>query len=230
MCGGEQTNTARDFEVTGAIVGGIGYVALPGYNGQNAERSAAFAAAIQRYIAEAQAAHACRWIVDLRNDIGGNMYPMLAGLHPLLGDQPLGYFYNRAGEWIPWSAHGSGSNIPDSSFQAVAVITGPKTASAGEAVTLSFRGRPHTRSFGAQTGGYSTANQAVALSDGARIALTTGLMADRFRNIAEGSIPPDEAVEVPNAVRLNADPAIAAATAWLMSQACLKSPRHAATP
>ena len=215
-----KTSTARDFEVRGGILNGVGYVALPGYNGQNAERSAAYSSAIQRYIDDAQSHHACRWIVDLRNDIGGNMYPMLAGLHALLGDEPLGYFHNRAGEWIPWSARMNGVMKRDASHDAVAVITGSRTASAGEAVVLSFRGRPKTRSFGEPTAGYSTANQTVALADGAGIALTTGLMADRNRNVAIGSIPPDEVVDVPNAVQLSDDPAIRVAAAWLRTQPC----------
>lgn len=215
-----KTSTARDFEVTGAILSGIGYVALPGYNGQNAERSAAYASAIENYIDAARADHACRWIVDLRNDIGGNMSPMLAGLHALLGDAPLGYFHNRAGDWIAWSAGRSGRVIADMSHDPVAVITGRKTASAGEAVALSFRGRLNTRSFGAPTAGHSTANQPVPLSDGAVIALTTGLMADRNRNVASGRIQPDAIVDVPDTVQLGNDPAVRAAVAWLETQPC----------
>ena len=152
------------------------------------------------------------------------MYPMLAGLHPLLGDEPLGYFHNRGGEWIPWTTRVNGWKGRDASHDVVAVITGSKTSSAGEAVTLSFRRRPHTRSFGERTSGHSTANQSVALSDGALIALTTGLMADRDRDVAHGSIRPDEMVDAPNAVHLDDDPAIRAATAWLRTQPCAGPP------
>ena len=34
----------------------------------------------------------CGWIIDLRGNGGGNMYPMLAGLKPFLGDTVLGAF------------------------------------------------------------------------------------------------------------------------------------------
>jgi len=216
----QRTSTARDFEITGRTFGAIGYVGVPGYNGQNVARSQAFASTIETHIAEAQTAHVCRWIVDLRGDIGGNMYPMLEGLRPLLGDGTLGYFHNRGGEWIPWSATKGGSFAREASADFVAVIAGHRTASAGEAVVLSFRGRPHTRNFGEPTAGQSTANQGISLSDGALIALTTGLMADRERNLASGAIEPDERIEVPDTVKLDDDPAIAAAAAWLRAQAC----------
>lgn len=145
---------------------------------------------------------------------------MLAGLGPLLGDEPLGYFRNRTGEWIPWTAKVRATSTHDASHDVVAVIMGHKTASAGEAVALSFRGRSNTRSFGEPTAGYSTANQPIALPDGAMIALTTGLMADRFRNVATGSIEPDEKVAVPDGVHIGDDPAIRAALKWLEAQPC----------
>jgi carboxyl-terminal processing protease len=213
-------STRRDFDVSGAILAEIGYVAVPGYNGRNAERSQAFSSAIQAHIAEAQRGQVCGWIVDLRNDTGGNMYPMLTGLRPLLGDGPLGYFHNRGGQWIAWTAPRGDSLARDASNDFVAVITGHRTASAGEAVALSFRGRRHTRSFGDPTAGFSTANHSFRLPDGAVIALTAALMADRDRNIAHGSIEPDEPVRLDAAVHLDDDPAIAAATAWLRAQSC----------
>jgi C-terminal processing protease CtpA/Prc len=216
----QRVSTARDFKIAGATLGAIGYVGIPGYNGQDAARSQAFASAIEGRIAEGQAAHVCRWIVDLRDDIGGNMSPMLAGLHPLLGDATAGYFHNRSGEWIPWSASKGSSLARESSSDFVAVIAGHRTASAGEAVMLSFRGRPHTRSFGQPTAGQSTANQGISLPDGAALALTTGLMADRHRNLASGAIEPDERVKLPDLVKLEDDTAVAAATAWLQAQAC----------
>ena len=215
-------STRRDFEVSGAIVDGIGYVALPGYNGTNPGRSIAYSSAIAEHVAVAQRDHACGWIVDLRQDTGGNMYPMLAGLRPLLGDGPLGYFLNRAGQWIAWTAPKDSSLAHEVPEDFVAVITGHRTGSAGEAVALSFRGRPNTRTYGDPTAGYSTANQSFALPDGAVIALTVGLMADRHRNIANGALLPDEPTRVPDAVHLADDPAIAAATAWLRAHSCAR--------
>jgi C-terminal processing protease CtpA/Prc len=76
----------------------------------------------------------------------------------------------------------------------VAVLTDNLVASSGEAVVVSFRGRPNTRSFGSATCGLSTANSGFRLSDGATLQLTTASMADRTRVNYGVSIAPDEAV------------------------------------
>jgi carboxyl-terminal processing protease len=91
------------------------------------------------------------------------------------------------------------------------VITGPRTVSSGEAVTVAFRGRPRTRSFGQPTGGLSTSNSGFQLPDGATLLLTTAVFADRNGQRYGAAIEPDEAVSAVD----GADPALAAAVAWL---------------
>lgn len=219
----DRESKARDFHIAGSLVSGAGYVAIPGYNGQDPERSKAFQREIEGHILAAQAGgHSCGWVIDLREDTGGNMWPMLQGLHAFLGDNTIGYFTNRGGEWIPWSISTIGSASDADGLKRtddfVAVITGPHTASAGEAVAIALRGRPNTRSFGEPTAGLSTANSTIALPDGARLAVTTGLMADRNRDIAVGKIRADELVALPtNLTPLPDDPAVKAALAWLGS-------------
>src|SRR5206468_4322951 len=64
------------------------------------------------------------------------------------------------------------------------------TASSGEAITISFRGRPGARSFGAPTAGLSTGNEEYALPDGSMLFLTTSIEADRIgHRYAAGSCP-----------------------------------------
>ncbi|MFJ6775483.1 S41 family peptidase, partial [Kitasatospora sp. NPDC091257] len=96
----------------------------------------------------------------------------------------------------------------------VAVLTGPGTGSAGEAVTIAFIGRPDTRSFGARTYGVPTGNAAHRLSDGAVVLLTGAAEADRTGRIHAGPIEPDEAVDT----RKEGDPSLTAATGWLGRQ------------
>jgi hypothetical protein len=50
----------------------------------------------------------CGWIVDLRENGGGNMWPMLLGLDPLLGNRPFGYFVAQQGVIVPWVRTPSG--------------------------------------------------------------------------------------------------------------------------
>ena len=46
----------------------------------------------------------CRWVVDLRGNGGGNMWPMLGGLRPFFGEAGLGSFVSTAGQAPLWHA------------------------------------------------------------------------------------------------------------------------------
>ena len=67
----------------------------------------------------------------------------------------------------------------------------------GEASVIAFRGRPNTRSFGTPTGGLSTANRSIQLSDGAWLYLTVAVMADRNLTRYGGPVGPDEVLSDP---------------------------------
>ena len=43
------------------------------------------------------------WIVDLRGNTGGNMWPMVAGVGPVLGNGVAGFFVPPVGASTPWS-------------------------------------------------------------------------------------------------------------------------------
>ena len=148
------------------------------------------------------------------------MWPMLNGLQPFFGNEGLGSFVSAAGSGPLWRAGDAvGVTAPSSLSHlfnaAVAVLTSPRTASSGEAVTISFRGRPNTRSFGQPTAGLSTANQNYALPDGSMILLTVSVEADRTGKRYGEKIPPDEVIE---AAQTTPDPQIAAAVRWLRAQ------------
>nr|WP_290931382.1 S41 family peptidase [Haliscomenobacter sp.] len=98
-------------------------------------------------------------------------------------------------------------------FPPVAVLTGPQTASSGEVVTVAFRKRPNTRSFGEPTAGLSTANQDYALRDSAMILLTVSIYADREKTFGT-QITPDEQIVGVDDAELK-DPVIEAAKRWL---------------
>lgn len=199
---------------------GIGYISVPAYSGGEEKAMHAFAKQMQDSTAAIVANARCGWIVDLRENMGGNMWPMLGGLRPFLGDAGLGSFVSAGGSAPLWRAK-DGVNIkPGRSLRSlesayVAVLTGPLTASSGEAVTISFRGRPHTRSFGLPTGGYSTANQDYALPDSSMIFLTTAVEADRTGQRYGDKIVPDETIPRAGAT---ADPQLERAIAWLRLQ------------
>jgi carboxyl-terminal processing protease len=184
---------------------------------------------VHQKIATTMGSAPCGWIVDLRANGGGNMWPMLAGLRPLLGDGPLGTFEGPVGKGAPWRA-GAGVGVePPASLAAlesawVAVLTGPRTASSGEAVAIAFRGRPRTRSFGLPTTGLSTSNGTFPLPDGSMILLTTAVDADRTGRRYGEKVEPDERVESSTPVPPGNDPTIATAIRWLtQASGCAKT-------
>jgi carboxyl-terminal processing protease len=208
----------------------IGFIAIEGFNGFDGEKAATN---IQRLIRELDAQDPCGWIVDLRENTGGNMWPMLAGIGPILGDGKAGSFVDSDGQEVDWSYQNGQALIGDQvqvkvnepAYQLkavsppVAVLTGINTASSGETIVVSFRGRPNTRSFGLYTAGLSTANQGFPLSDGAVMVLTTSVEADRTGQIYRDRIYPDEVVDDVKQFTFLMDEAIPQpAIDWLMSQ------------
>jgi len=194
--------------------GDVGYVSIFGFSGGDTAAIRAYAERMHDALREVAPSARCGWIVDLRDNTGGNMWPMLAGLRPFLGDGVLGTFVGpRADDRTPWRAAFPSAPPPPRTLAPleranVAVLTGPRTASSGEAVTVSFRGRPRTRSFGDPTRGLSTANQGFVLSDGAVLVLTVSVYEDRAGRRYGEQIAPDEIVPY-------TDDAVQRAREWL---------------
>ncbi|MFG3022096.1 S41 family peptidase [Streptomyces sp. NPDC048254] len=206
----------------------VGYVSLPAVEGSDA--------LYERYVRQGRAAvakadrtGACGWVVDLRANRGGNMWPMLAVAGPILGDGKVGMFVDPDGKTYPWTIRngsprengtphtwGDGTPVADS-HAPVAVLTDGWTASSGEAVVVAFRGRPHTRSFGADTRGVPTGRNDHRLSDGAVLVLTELKDADRTGRSYDAPIPPDE--EIPLRSGAHSDQVLQAAKKWLVKQA-----------
>lgn len=197
------------------LQGGIGYIEMPGYFGMNVDARHAFAGQMVAAIGKLSPQARCGWVVDLRSDTGGNMYPMLAALRPLLGDGKLGSFRDAHGHVTTFAAPGSPDPASPKALALqhapVAVLYGPHTASSGEAVAIAFRGRPDTRSFGQPTAGLSTGNAGFRLPDGSMIFLTVAVDMDRTGQVYGGKLQPDVPVVAPDA---GGDPALAAARAW----------------
>lgn len=200
----------------------IGAVAVGAFSGTT-EQANAYARQIQDTIAARDRDDLIGWIVDLRSNGGGNMWPMIAGLGPILGDGPLGYFIGPTGAETIWEYRNGSSfsgTLPVTTVSPpytlkrpaprVAVLSDNRIASSGEATLIAFIRRPNTRSFGQSTCGLSTANATHPLSDGATLTLTTSLMADRAKTPFGDSIPPDELIDDPSRT-------IQRATEWLQT-------------
>jgi C-terminal processing protease CtpA/Prc len=203
---------------------GIGVIRLYGFSGST-EQGKQYAEFGQGKLKGLQARGICKFVVDLRPNVGGNMYPMIDAVSGLLDEGVLGTFENAAGQVTPWVLRDgkttivmAGAAAPEPSTQVrgsvpVAVLIGPSTSSAGEYTAMSFRGRANTRFFGAPTSGYITANQPVPLSDGAVIIMTTAWGSDRTGRKYVDRMEPDEVTGA-------GGPALDAAIDWLSRQRC----------
>jgi len=200
----------------------IGYVKL---NGCPCEGAAAdqYAEAVQQAIRTADRPGLVGWIVDLREDRGGNMWPMIAGLGPIFGEGIIGWIvYNnreyereyRAGAALSLNEPFARVAVPYAlirSLPKVAVLTADTTNSAGEAIAVFFKSRPDTRSFGAPTCGHHHLLWDFRMSNGATLTLKTAHNADRQKRTYAGRVVPDEVAAAPGE-------AVSRAVAWLLNQ------------
>jgi carboxyl-terminal processing protease len=195
---------------------GVGYASVPAYFGTSRDLGKVFASDMVHRISSFADQSKCGWIVDLRKDKGGNMWPMIAGLRPLLGRPPWGGFVDARGQASRWRP-GTEMDItvpagPNLDATPVAVLIGRDTASSGEAVAVAFKGRPKTRFFGVPTYGLSTGNGTFDLPDGSRIMLTTVVDVDRAGNTYGKQIQPDQWISDDKP-----DETVKAASDWLKS-------------
>ncbi len=210
-----------------SLAGGIGLITLKFHHGSLAD-DIAYAKAGRGALATFYRAHICRYIVDLRGNGGGNIYPMINGLQALLGPEPYGYSQYVGGAEeprtlanAPYMPMGDAAVDPRQrdlqGTAPVAVLIDRDTASSGEFTAMSFEGRPHTRFFGEPTAGYLTINGHYNLPDGAFMAVSIGWSTDRLHRTYRETIEPDETTSRGQAT-------VDAAIAWLQQQPCQAAP------
>lgn len=198
----------------------IGYIMVPGFNSANKEIANNFAEKIQNMIKKLDSENNIKgWVVDLRKNTGGNMYPMIAGLGSLVGEGNLGYFVakNRKDTW-KYENGKMGSyqyTIPpkiNSSDKKIAILIGKKTRSSGEATAIAFIGKNNVKLFGQPSGGFTSANRSFRLSDGKSIALAVSFEMDRTGKEYRSEIIPDVIIK-PDA---NKDLDLETAQKWIL--------------
>jgi carboxyl-terminal processing protease len=198
-----QTIGETTLPLAGRYPGDIIAINVPGHTGSiDSDRS--YATTLRRVLAKAQQIGICRVLIDLRANDGGNMWPMLNGLAPLLGREPYGYFLSTDGKETAWKVSSGtttvtdGVNPPDMQETKalgvfpVAVLIGRGTQSSGEFTAMAFRGRPNTMFFGAPTGGFVTANGSYELPDGAQLFVAQSWASDRIHRPYKVAVVPNE--------------------------------------
>lgn len=216
----------------------VAVIVVPAVNTIRGETSAPYGNALYAAVAEVESA-ACGFVVDLRGNTGGDVWPMVTGLSDLVGDGYAFGYVTAEGQFQPYAVLRDGAalsdpvdpeepvinrvegwrRVPGASTAPIAVLIDGATASSGEGTVLSLIGRPTARTFGSRTYGVASSNDRVELSDGVVMYITTTMAADRDGKVYPDGIPPDEPIEPgPGEPDDPADAVEEAAARWLMSQ------------
>jgi C-terminal processing protease CtpA/Prc len=198
-----------------------------------------FAVELQEHVARLDAAGACGFVLDLRSNSGGNLWPMLVGVGPLLGDGEVAIALAPSGTRTPvWYRDGKAGlgdtvqlRVREAPYRLrnplapIAVLTDRSTASAAEIIAGAFGARADARRFGAATRGAVTGTRIFPLADGAALVLAVTHTSDRNGRVYSGPLEPDEVVDARTRNLALADqPVVRAALEWLESQrACQRA-------
>jgi len=147
------------------------------------------------------------WIIDLRENFGGMLYPMYAAIAPFLdqanvvgikdAEGKIEHFNYRNGKFYEGKQVSQYFVIkqkqPKRVKSRVAILVAKKTGSSAEFITAAFVGQKNATIIGENTQGLTSGNQEYKLADGAFIALTVGIVVDRmgreYAKVGEGIAP-----------------------------------------
>jgi len=226
-----RSQTEKEQFSTTMLPGSIVYVRVPSINVFAADEVNRFAQSLHDSVVQYSSQKPKGFIVDLRLNSGGNMYPMLAGLGRLLGNTVLGYEADMDGNEVrKWEIQKG--NFVTGGYTAtairqtgkpvfeklpVAVLTGPVTGSSGSMTAIAFKQRPHTVFIGEPTAdGYTTSNGYFTYSNTLIFLFATNFVADRNKNMYKHSVPVDISIkEKDNFEDLLQDVKVKAALQWM---------------
>jgi carboxyl-terminal processing protease len=182
------------------------YILIPGINAYSEDQIDMYSQMVRDSLLGVYKKGIEGFIVDLRLNTGGNMYPMLCGLSSLLGNTTIGYETDvndsvvRKWELIQHHffiggyqvTHLQKQPIKDGSKIPVVVIIGPMTNSSGSMTAIAFKKRPHTIFVGESTAdGYTTSNAYFQFAPNLVLNFATNFVADRKRTIYKTTVDPD---------------------------------------
>lgn len=213
------------------LPGAFGYLLVPSYGTRDREAIDAAAEGLREVVCSLAPSAANGWIIDLRLNEGGNVYPMLSGLGELLGDGLAARSVSASGDpHATWSIRDGVLFIddyqtatvehrcPDAHTAApIAVLVGPATLSSGQLTAVAFAGWHRARLFGDPTSdGYATGNQWYQVTPALGLNLSVSYFADAPARSTKASSLPDEVV--PGEWRFDViaeDPVVRRALEWL---------------
>lgn len=213
------------------LPGNVGYIQLPGINaGGSLQAMRDAAQVVQDSLCRINPDKVKAWIIDLRLNDGGAMAPMLAGIAPLIGDGYLGGFVDKDGkpdeQWYLKQGNFYMDTMQVTTLQnrcplkrtdkPIAMLLSGMTASSGEIVAISLKGRLGTRFFGEPTYGATTANESYRISGSSYLTIAGLQETDRNKVVYLPNVVPDVLITGgDNFTDLSKDAKVVAALKWL---------------
>ncbi len=212
----------------------IGYIRVPSIQAFDQVQINGFAQSLADSIVKLSGRSKRGFIIDLRLNGGGNIYPMLSGLSLFLGDRVVGYetdiddnvvrtWEMEDGNFVIGGYRATDVEVKQANeltTAPVVVLIGPVTKSSGSMVAIAFKGRPNTVFIGEPTAdGYTTSNGYFQFAPNLVLNFATSYVADRDRNIYKTAVDPDVIVyRGDNFDDLPDDEKVKAAIRWLMKK------------
>jgi C-terminal processing protease CtpA/Prc len=207
------------------------YVRVPGIKANGFAEVNVYARAIRDTIDYYGRKDVKGFVLDLRLNMGGNMYPMLSGLGCLLGDGEIAYEVDLTDTIVrTWHIEQGNfvlndfpvTNLEQASIKGlneipVVVLIGPVTASSGSTTAIAFKGRRNVILIGEPTAkGYTTSNGYFQFAPDFYMNFAVAYVADRNMRLYPSEVEPD--VIIPggdNFEKLMLDEKIKRALLWL---------------
>ncbi len=183
---------------------GYGYLMIPANNPTQPGEQDRIGQQIQDSLNKLQPEKLKGLIIDLRLNYGGAMFAMLGGIANLFEPGDLGKFTEADGiSGDKWGVTRNKAYTGTHTYSTVAKMGKPagklkvavvlsfKTASSGEAVAISFKGRQNTFFIGENTAGYTTSNDSFWIAYSTGVFISTGIEADRNGVLYKDFVQPD---------------------------------------
>ncbi|MDF2553346.1 MAG: hypothetical protein K0R77_2621 [Chryseobacterium sp.] len=183
------------------------YISLPDIGSFNKDDWNLYINTFYAKVNDLQKHHPKGWIIDLRGNFGGMLYPMYAAVAPFLDSKnavgtkdaegKIEYYNYKKGKFYEGSTATQlfqlTQNEPKTIKKPIAILVNKVTGSSAEFITAAFVGQKNVNIIGTNTQGLTSGNQEYKLLDGSFLVLTIGNIVDRtgkeYSKIGEGIAP-----------------------------------------
>jgi hypothetical protein len=203
----QKINDEEPIYPTAKLDSGLVTIMLPGVTASNKNILHKYADTLHQQLKAIDQTLIKGWILDLRENVGGKVTPMLAAIGPLLNQEISGKYITTKGD-INWVYKKGKAQIDTNIIRVrkpfnvknpelpIAVLTSRQTFGAAEMVVVAFRNRANVRYFGEPTAGITIRENRITLSDKATLTFTSGIMCDSKGKRFTGRIIPDTKIRL----------------------------------